>query len=91
MKRRTMTILVVKANDPDEIDGQGFDERRHDGMGWNKSDLLHPGEPDVLVRRALDLATRASTAQSPGGIGRIVASCRRPSSLLATSRTQRRS
>ena len=52
---RTLTLIVVPANEPDDIDGMGFDERRRNSHGWETLELVHEGSPDVLVRRALDL------------------------------------
>lgn len=53
--KRTFTVLVVEANHPDEIDGQGFEERRRNGLCWDEIELLHPGAPDGLLRGALEL------------------------------------
>lgn len=53
--KRTLTVLVVSAEDPDELDAMSYAQRREDGLGWTRIELLHPGEPDVLVRLALDL------------------------------------
>jgi hypothetical protein len=36
---RTLTVLVVPANEPDEIDDMGFDERRDEGGGWKRIEL----------------------------------------------------
>ncbi len=52
-KLRTLVVLRVRANDPDGIDGMGFEERRN--WGWEELTLVHPGAPDVAVRKALDL------------------------------------
>jgi hypothetical protein len=54
-KGRTLVLLLVEANDPDDIDGSGFEERRRNGLGWEELPLLHPGAPDLLVRKAFDL------------------------------------
>lgn len=52
---RTLTVLVVPANHPDEIDAMSFDQRRSDSGGWTRIEVLHGWEPDVLVRKALDV------------------------------------
>ena len=52
---RTLTMILISARDPDQFDDMSFEDRRSDGGGWTKFDLLHDGEPDVLVRKALDL------------------------------------
>lgn len=54
-KPRTLVVLSVRANDPDGIDGMGFEERRNSGLGWEELTLVHPGAPDVAVRKALEL------------------------------------
>lgn len=54
-KTRTLFVLSVRAKDPDGIDGMGFEERRSSGLGWEQIPLVHPGQPDVTVRKALDL------------------------------------
>lgn len=51
---RTLFVLSVGAKDPDGIDGMGFEERRNSGLGWEKIPLVHPGQPDVTVRKVLD-------------------------------------
>lgn len=53
--RRSLTVLVVSAADPDALDAMSYAKRREDGLGWTRMELLHPGEPDGLVRQALDL------------------------------------
>ncbi len=50
---RSLTVLVVRANTPDEIDAMSWSARREGA--WTRLDLVHPGEPDVLLRRTLDL------------------------------------
>lgn len=52
---RTLTVLVVPANHPDDIDAMEFHDRRSRSSGWTRIEVLHPGEPDVLVRQALDI------------------------------------
>ena len=53
--KRTLTIILVSAMDPDELDAMSYETRREGSAGWKKLELLHPGAPDVLVRKALDL------------------------------------
>ncbi len=52
---RTLTMILISAEDPDQFDDMTFQERRSSGGGATKFDLLHDGEPDVLVRMALDI------------------------------------
>lgn len=52
---RTFTLLVVSAANPDELDDMSYEERRSRGGGWTQFELLYPGEPDALVRMALDI------------------------------------
>src|SRR4051812_35577012 len=52
---RTMTIMLISAEDPDQLDPMSYKERRSSGGGCTTVALLHEGEPDVLLRIALDL------------------------------------
>jgi len=51
--KRTFTLMLVRAKDPDALDEQSYAERRENGGGWTTTALYHPGDPDVLVRLAL--------------------------------------
>jgi hypothetical protein len=52
---RTLTMRLISAEDPDQLDAMSYDERRESGGGATKLQLLHDGEPDVLVRVGLDI------------------------------------
>lgn len=52
---RTLTLLLVPAKDPDELDAMAYEDRRRRSASIVQLELLHAGEPDVLVRRALDI------------------------------------
>ncbi|MBA3538012.1 MAG: hypothetical protein H0T79_00135, partial [Deltaproteobacteria bacterium] len=50
---RSLTLLVVPANEPAEIDAMDFATRRR--RPPTRLEVRHRGAPDVLVRRTLDL------------------------------------
>ncbi len=52
---RTFTLLLLPAEDPDELDAMSYQERRRRSGGWTQYELLYPGDPDTLVRMALDI------------------------------------
>ena len=52
---RTLTLLLVPAANPDELDDMAYEQRRSGGGGWTQFELLYPGDPDTLVRMSLDI------------------------------------
>jgi hypothetical protein len=50
---RTLTLLLTRAEDPDELDEMSYEDRRANGGGLTEIELLYPGDPDTLVRMAL--------------------------------------
>jgi hypothetical protein len=52
---RTFSLVVTSAKDPDELDAMPYEDRRSSGGGFAQFDLLYPGDPDTLVRMALNI------------------------------------
>jgi hypothetical protein len=50
---RTFTLLLLPAENPDQLDDLSYEERRTRSGGSTRFELLYPGDPDTLVRMAL--------------------------------------
>lgn len=53
--RRTLTLMLVKAEDPDDLDAMSYAERRSSGGAPTTFELRHAGVPDVVVRMSLGI------------------------------------